>query len=97
MCLRINNEDEYTSNEFTEFLHKCKIRWQLTCLGKAQQNGIAEQKNMYIVKICRSMLHTKNMTPCFWAEDIKTVVHVTNRLPQPKLDFISIECKTECH
>lgn len=35
------------------------------------------------------MLHAKNVPPKFWAECIKTVVYVINRLPQVRVDFIS--------
>lgn len=35
------------------------------------------------------MLHAKNVPSRFWAECMKTAVYVTNRLPQPRLGFVS--------
>lgn len=35
------------------------------------------------------MLYAKNVPPRFWAECMKTVDHVINRLPQARLGFIS--------
>ena len=60
-CLRIDNGGEYTSDEFCDYLRKCNIRWQLTCPGTPQQNGVAERKNRHLAEICRSMLHAKNV------------------------------------
>ncbi|KAF7815252.1 Retrovirus-related Pol polyprotein from transposon TNT 1-94 [Senna tora] len=53
------------------------------------QIGVAERKNRHLAEICRSMLHAKNVPPRFWAECIKTTVHIINRLPQAKLGFVS--------
>lgn len=61
MCLRTDNTGEYISNEFTKFLQDCKIRRQFICLDMSQQNGVAEWKNKHLAKICRNMLHTKNV------------------------------------
>ncbi|KAF7827584.1 Retrovirus-related Pol polyprotein from transposon TNT 1-94 [Senna tora] len=89
LCLRTDNGGEYTSKEFSEYLRQNKIRRQLTCPGTPQQNGVAERKNRHLAEICRSMLHAKNVPPRFWAECMKTTVHIINRLPQAKLGFVS--------
>lgn len=87
--LRTDNGGEYTSREFSDFMWECRIRPQLTCPNTPQQNGVAERKNRHLAEICRSMLHAKNVPPRFWAECMKTVAHVVNRLPQARLDFVS--------
>ncbi|KAF7817945.1 Retrovirus-related Pol polyprotein from transposon TNT 1-94 [Senna tora] len=89
LCLRTDNGGEYTSKEFSEYLRQNKIRRQLTCPRTPQQNGVAERKNRHLAEICRSMLHAKNVPPRFWAECMKTTVHIINRLPQAKLGFVS--------
>ena len=88
-CLRTDNGGEYTSKEFIEYLHRCGIRRQLTCPNTPQQNGVAERKNRHLAETCRSMLHSKNVPPKFWAKCMKTVAYVINRLRQARLDFIS--------
>lgn len=89
LCLRSDNGGEYTSNEFEQFLHESKIRHQFTCANTPQQNGVAERKNRHLAEICRSMLHAKNVPGSFWAEAMRTAAHVINKLPQPRLGFIS--------
>ena len=44
---------------------------------------------MYLVKICWSMVHAKNVPGRFWAEVIKMAAYVINLLPKPKLGLIS--------
>lgn len=88
-CLRTDNGREYTSNEFTTYLKKNKIRRQLNCPHTPQQNGVAERKNRHLAETCRKMLHAKNIPGRFWAECMRTAAYVINRLPQPKLGFKS--------
>ena len=88
-CLRSANGVEYTSNEFNQYLQGYGIRPQFTCANMPQQNGVAERKNRRLAEICRSMLHAKNVLGRFWAEAMRTAAHVINKLPQPKLGFVS--------
>ena len=88
-CLRSDNGGEYVSEEFGRYLKECGIRHQFTCANTPQQNGVAERKNRHLAEICRSMLHAKNVPGRFWVEAMKTVAHVINKLPQPRLGFIS--------
>ena len=88
-CLRTDNGGEYISDEFSSYLIQCKIRRQLTCPNTPQQNGVAERKNKHLAEICRSMLHAKNVPGRFWAECMRTAAHIINRLPQPKMEFMS--------
>ncbi|KAE8720906.1 tir-nbs resistance protein [Hibiscus syriacus] len=88
-CLRTDNRGEYRSNEFSQFLRECQIRHQYTCANTPQQNGVAERKNRHLAEICRSVLHAKNVHGRFWAEAMRTAAFVINRLPQPRLGFVS--------
>ncbi|GKV12767.1 hypothetical protein SLEP1_g23879 [Rubroshorea leprosula] len=88
-CLRTDNEGEYTSKEFSDYLQDNRIRRQLTCPYTPQQNGVTEWKNGHLGETCQSMLHAKNVPPRFWAECMKTAADVINKLPQATLGFIS--------
>lgn len=80
-CLCTDNEGEYSSNDFSQYLQKYKIRHQLTCPNIPQQNGVAERKNRHLVEVRRSMLHANNVPGRFWAKCMRTAAHVVNRLP----------------
>ena len=43
-CLHIDIGGEYTSHEFSKYLQDCKIRQQLTCPNKPEQNGVVEKE-----------------------------------------------------
>lgn len=89
ICIRTDNGGEYTSEEFNNYLKAFQIRRQLSCPSTPQQNGVAERKNRHLAETVRSTLHAKNVPPKFWAECMKTVAHLINRLPQEKLGFKS--------
>jgi len=88
-CLRTDNGGEYSSGEFSQYLRECQICHQYTCANTPQQNGVAERKNRHLAEICRRMLHAKNVLGRFWAEGMRTAAHVINKLPQPRLEFVS--------
>ncbi|KAE8711941.1 Detected protein of unknown function [Hibiscus syriacus] len=88
-CLCTDNIGEYKSNKFSQYLRECRIRHQYTCANTPQNNGVAKRKNRHLAEICRSMLHAKNIPGRFWAETMRTAAFVINRLPQPRLEFVS--------
>ncbi|KAL0415705.1 UNVERIFIED_CONTAM: Retrovirus-related Pol polyprotein from transposon RE2 [Sesamum latifolium] len=88
-CLRTDNEGEYTSDEFLDFIWEAKIRQQFMCPNTPQQNSVSERKNRHLAEICRSMLHAKNVPGQFWTEAMKTAAFVINRLPQQRLSVLS--------
>ena len=88
-CLHTDNGGEYIFNEFSSYLDQCKIRRQLTCPNTPQQNDVVERKNKHMVEICRSMLHAKNVPGRFLVECMRTTTYIINRLPQPKMEFMS--------
>ncbi|KAL5563740.1 hypothetical protein UlMin_033487, partial [Ulmus minor] len=68
---------------------KINVSPKYTCANTPQQNGVAERKNRHLAEICRSMLHAKNVPGRFWAEAMRTAAFVINKLPQPRLGFVS--------
>jgi len=88
-CVRTDNGGEYSSSEFSQYLRECRIRHQYTCANTPQHNSVAERKNWHLVKICRSMLHAKNVPGRFWAEAMRTASFVINKLSQSRLGFVS--------
>ena len=87
-CLWIDNKEEYTSHEFSQYLRDYKMHYQYTCANTPQQNGIAKQENQHLLKIFQSMVHTNNVPGRFWAEAMKTAAHMINKIPQPKRQFV---------
>ncbi|XP_075515303.1 uncharacterized protein LOC142549942 [Primulina tabacum] len=45
-----------------------------------QQNGIAERKNKTLQEMTRVMLTSKNISKRFWAEDLNTACHISNKV-----------------
>ncbi|KAD4586191.1 hypothetical protein E3N88_23792 [Mikania micrantha] len=87
--LQSDNEGEYVSKEFLEYLNKFKIKRQLTCPNTPQQNGVSERKNRHLSEVSWSMLHD-NVLGKFWAEAMHNATFVVNRrIPQQNLDYKS--------
>nr|KAJ0189210.1 hypothetical protein LSAT_V11C800391990 [Lactuca sativa] len=87
-------EKSETFSKFLEFktMVEGEARKKIRCLHS--DNGgeyTSEEFNRYLqeCEICRSMLHAKNLPGRFWAEAMRTAAHVINKLPQPRLSFIS--------
>jgi transposase InsO family protein len=64
-CLRSDGGGKYFSNEFNEYLKEHGIQRKYSCSYSSQQNGVAERKNMHIVKITCAMLTEKNLPITF--------------------------------
>ncbi|KAE8655260.1 tir-nbs resistance protein [Hibiscus syriacus] len=72
------DESKFKSKEPLELVHS-------DVFGPVKQQSIS--------KICRSMLHAKNIPGRFWAEAMRTAAFVINRLPQPsKFDKKAVRC-----
>ena len=87
LCLRTANGGEYTSYIVSKFLRKYRIRGQLRCTNTP--NGVGEQKNRHLAKICKILLHAKNVSGQFWVEAMKIAAFVINRISQQRLTFLS--------
>lgn len=85
-AFRIDREGEFNSDEFTSYCVELGIRRDTTAPYTPQQNGVVERRNRTVVEMARSMLKSKGVPAHFWAEAIKTAVHVLNRAPTRALD-----------
>jgi hypothetical protein len=57
------------------------IQRKCSCSYSPQQNGVAERKNMHIIKIARAMLNEMNLPNYFWVEAVAIVVYIMNQTP----------------
>jgi len=58
--------------------------------GSPNQNGVAERRNQTLLDMVRSMLSNSNHPKSLWAEALKTIVYILNRVPTkavPKTPF----------
>jgi hypothetical protein len=78
--LRTDNVTEYTNREFVTFLFDQGIIHQTTCPDTLSQNGIAEWKNRYLLKVARSLMLLMNVPKRLWSEAIMTVGYLINRI-----------------
>lgn len=60
-----------------------------TCVGRPQQNGVAERMNRTLIEKARCMLSHAELSREFWAEAVHMAAHLVNRSPNK-----SIELKT---
>jgi transposase InsO family protein len=74
--LRSNNGGEYTSKEFVDYCATMGIKKELTVPYNPQQNGVAESKNMTIIRATGAMIHDQGLPLFVWAEASGTVVYV---------------------
>jgi transposase InsO family protein len=87
--LRTDNGTEYVNNKFHDFLNEMRIIHQTTFVGTLEQNGIAEQKNRYILEVTRSLMFQTKIPKCFWSDAILTATYLINRLSSIILDYKS--------
>nr|GEW75582.1 hypothetical protein [Tanacetum cinerariifolium] len=58
---------------------KC-IRREFSIARTPQQNGVAERRNMTLIKAARTMLADSKLPITFWAEAVNTACYVQNRV-----------------
>ena len=54
--MRSDNDYEYISNSFKQFMSFNGILYQTLCAYTPQQNGIADHKNRYLIETTRTFL-----------------------------------------
>lgn len=79
--LRTDRSGEFVSKEFDRFWEEFGNRRQLTASYTPQQNSVAARKNRSLVKIAKSMLITKGLPRCLWAEAVHTTTYILNQNP----------------
>jgi hypothetical protein len=92
-CLRSDGGGELFSNELNEYLKKHGIQKKYSCRYSTHQNGIAERKNMHIIKIARAMLNEKNLPNYFWAKAVATTICIMNQTPIVVVHGMTLEKK----
>ena len=59
--LRLDNGEEFTSNEFNDFCKEVEIKRELTIPYHPQQNGVEKRKNIYIMEAMKYMIHDQDL------------------------------------
>jgi hypothetical protein len=80
LAIRSDNGSEFKNYTLNGFLSDKGIRHQYFVAYNSQQNGVAERKNWTLMDMVRSMLAEFKSPYNFWAEDISTACHSSNRL-----------------
>ena len=65
--LRIDNEGEYTSNEFIEYCSFEGIKKEHTVPNNPQHNGVSDWKNRTMVGASKAMLFDQGFPLFLWA------------------------------
>ena len=79
-CLRLDNEGEFTSNEFMDYCNNHGIKRQLSITRTPQQNGFVERKNKIVQEMTQTMIMDSKLTDIFWTQAVHTAVHIQNRV-----------------
>ncbi len=75
--LRVDNRNEYKSNEFQDYCREVGIKREPT-RHTPEQNGVTERKNRSIVEAVCAMLHDQGLPKFLWAEAANIIMYVQN-------------------
>nr|GEU95167.1 ribonuclease H-like domain-containing protein [Tanacetum cinerariifolium] len=78
--IRYDKGTEFKNRDMNQF---CKINGILRPFSVArtpQQNGVAERRNLTLIKAARTMLADSKLLTTFWTETVNTACHVQNRV-----------------
>ena len=78
--IRLNNGAEYKSKRMQTFLRNYGIRSQFSVPYNPEQNGIAEKKIRYLVKMSRCLLAEAGLSNIYWGVVIMCSNYLQNRL-----------------
>ena len=87
--LRTDNGLEFVDKKFLQYCTKEGIVRHRTCVGRPQQNGVAERMNKTLLERARSMIAQAKLSKRFWAEAVSTACYLVNRSPHTALNFKS--------
>jgi hypothetical protein len=85
-CLRIDNGNEYTNDEFRYFYEQHGIRRHFTVPKTHQQNGVVEMMNRSIAKRARCLGLNAGLAKILWADVVSMACYLINRSPRIALD-----------
>ncbi|GJX34278.1 putative ribonuclease H-like domain-containing protein [Tanacetum coccineum] len=78
--IRCDNGTKFKNREMNKFCKKKGILRQYSVARTPQQNGVAERRNMTLIKAARTMLADSKLPITFWAEAVNTACYVQNRV-----------------
>lgn len=87
-CLRSNNGEEYTSQEFRDYCSKHRIWHKKTVPSTPQHHGVAEQMNHTIIERVRSMLKAAKLLKAFMRSSCPDCM-----LPNQQISISSFEVR----
>ena len=76
--LRSDNEGEYMNRDFLEYFQRNGLLHKSSCSQTPQQNGVAKQKNRYILETARALLIRSKAPGHHWDDVVVTVVYLMN-------------------
>nr|GEV61937.1 putative ribonuclease H-like domain-containing protein [Tanacetum cinerariifolium] len=71
---------EFKNRVMSEFCEKKGIKKEFSVAKTSQQNGIAERRNMTLIKAARTMLADSKLPTTFFAEAVNIACYVQNRV-----------------
>jgi transposase InsO family protein len=83
--IRSDNGTEFKNTQVEGFLDEEGIMHEFSAPYTPQQNGEAKKKNHTLIEMARTILEKYKTSDRFWAEEINTTYHETNRLYLHKL------------
>nr|GEV39336.1 hypothetical protein [Tanacetum cinerariifolium] len=78
--IRCDNGGEFRNKEMIDFYSQKGIKREFSNARTPQQNGVAERRNMTLIKAARTMLADAKLPVTFWAEAVNTACYVQNRV-----------------
>ncbi|GJV57779.1 putative ribonuclease H-like domain-containing protein [Tanacetum coccineum] len=78
--IRSNNGTEFKNKVLDDFCIEKGIKREYSVARTPQQNGVAERRNMTLIKAARTMLADSKLPTTFWAEVVSTAYYVQNRV-----------------
>jgi hypothetical protein len=77
--LRIDNDGEFRSAEFTSYYVNEHVQRHYSASYSPQQNGVVERRNQTVVGIAHALLKQRGMPTVFWGEAVVITVYILNR------------------
>jgi hypothetical protein len=79
---RSDGGGEYVNNDFRSFLQKIGVHFTITTPYNSAQNGTVERKIRTVEEASNAIMYQADAPRFLWAEAVKYVVWVLNRVPQ---------------
>ncbi|GJU48250.1 retrotransposon protein, putative, ty1-copia subclass [Tanacetum coccineum] len=85
-ALRSDQDGEYISQKFKDYLKDCGIVQQLTPLYIPQHNVVSERRNRTWLNMVRSMMNLTTLPLSFWDYALESATRILNMVPTKKVD-----------